>query len=423
MDRIVELRTAKGKAVADARAVIEAAQKENRSTLNAEENTKYEAFINDATTLGVEIEREERQRKLEAESRAIATDLEAARGGKPAESEADDLPEGYKEHRSSVRASKPYVQSFRSYLRRGSMQLGVEEQRSLQAANDTLGGALVMPMQFVARLIKAVDDMVFVRTLAQKVSVVTSQSLGMPTLATDLTDATWTTELLTGSEDDMRFGGRELKPSPIAKLVKVSNKLLAQAALDPEGLVNSRAAYKFGVTEEKAFMTGTGVDQPLGVFVASALGISTGRDVVDTNTSSAPTASGLISAKYALKGAYHSGARWMFHRDCLAKIAKLTDGVGQYLWRESLRVGEPDTLVGFPIDMSEFAPNTFTASQYVGILANWGQGYMIADALDVTVQRLVELYAATNQVGFIFRKETDGMPILEEAFVRVKLGA
>ncbi len=37
------------------------------------------------------------------------------------------------------------------------------------------------------------------------------------------------------------------------------------------------------------------------------------------------------------------------------------------------------------------------------------------------VQRLVELYAATNQVGLIGRMESDGMPVLEEAFARVKL--
>jgi len=37
------------------------------------------------------------------------------------------------------------------------------------------------------------------------------------------------------------------------------------------------------------------------------------------------------------------------------------------------------------------------------------------------MQRLVELYAATNQVGFVGRLESDGMPVLAEAFVRVKL--
>jgi hypothetical protein len=37
------------------------------------------------------------------------------------------------------------------------------------------------------------------------------------------------------------------------------------------------------------------------------------------------------------------------------------------------------------------------------------------------IQRLNELYVETNQVGFIGRPETDGAPVLEEAFVRVKL--
>jgi HK97 family phage major capsid protein len=46
--------------------------------------------------------------------------------------------------------------------------------------------------------------------------------------------------------------------------------------------------------------------------------------------------------------------------------------------------------------------------------------YWIVDALDMEVQRLVELYAETNQVGFIGRLETDAMPVLEEAFVRLK---
>ena len=70
--------------------------------------------------------------------------------------------------------------------------------------------------------------------------------------------------------------------------------------------------------------------------------------------------------------------------------------------------------------MSEYVPNTFTTGLYTGVLADW-RFYWIADALDMTVQRLVELYARSNQIGFIGRKETDGMPVLAEAFARVKM--
>lgn len=77
-------------------------------------------------------------------------------------------------------------------------------------------------------------------------------------------------------------------------------------------------------------------------------------------------------------------------------------------------------LLGSPFNMSEYAPNTFTTGQYVGIFGDFSN-YWIADALDMQVQRLVELYAATNQTGLIGRMETDGMPVLAEAFARVKL--
>ena len=49
------------------------------------------------------------------------------------------------------------------------------------------------------------------------------------------------------------------------------------------------------------------------------------------------------------------------------------------------------------------------------------QHHWIVDALSVTRQLLDELDAATNQVGFSGRMESDGAPVLEEAFARIKL--
>ena len=64
-------------------------------------------------------------------------------------------------------------------------------------------------------------------------------------------------------------------------------------------------------------------------------------------------------------------------------------------------------------------PNTFTDGLYGGMIADF-KNYWIAESLSLEIQRLVELYAETNQVGFIGRQELDGMPVLAEAFVRIK---
>ncbi len=304
---------------------------------------------------------------------------------------------------------------------RGPNGLKDNEVRALQADSDVAGGFTVAPQQWVNQLIKNIDDQVFIRQRATKYRLTSAASLGVPTLAANPADADWTTELAIGNEDStMSFGKRELNPHPLAKLEKVSNKLLAMSAMGIDALVRERLAYKFAVTQEKNFLTGSGSNQPLGLFTASANGITTARDVSTGNTTTSITFDGLIEAKFSLKGAYWNRADWLFHRDALKMITKLKNGEGDYIYRESVRDGEPDRLLGRPVMMSEYAPNTFTTGLYVGMLGDYSQ-YWIADALDFQVQVLKELFAATNQVGYIGRMETDGMPVLNEAFARVKL--
>lgn len=313
------------------------------------------------------------------------------------------------------RASEEYRAAFANYAITGQWNA-----RALQADVDTAGGFLV-PTQFVAELIKEVDNVALIRMKARKFTLNMASSMGAPALDADPADSDWTTELATGNADStMAFGKRSLTPHPLAKRLLVSGTLLRQAGMDVEGIVRSRLAYKFGISEEKAFLTGSGAGQPLGVFTASSDGISTAQDISTGNTTTSIQFDGLIAAKYELVPQYRANAEWIFHRDAMEQICKLKDGNGQYIWQMSTQAGQPDRLLGLPVSESEYAPNTFTTGLYVGILGDFSY-YWIADALSMTVQRLVELYAATNQIGFIGRLECDGMPVLENAFARVTL--
>ena len=185
-------------------------------------------------------------------------------------------------------------------------------------------------------------------------------------------DAEWTTELATGTEGDaLKFGKRELHPHPLAKRIKISNDLLRRSVLPVENIVRERLAYKFALTEEKAFLLGHGANQPLGVFVASDDGIGTGRDVSADNDAAAVTFDGLQNAKFTLKAGHRRNARWMFHRDAIKLVSKIKDTDNRYIWQQSVRVGEPDTLLNLPYTESEFVPNTFTTGLYVGILGDF----------------------------------------------------
>lgn len=401
------LRDKRGQLVADARAILDKAEADNKRALTDDEQKAFDKLIDEQGKVADQIKREEQLQ--EAERAAAASDLERRETEREAER---GLP--------GARDKEVVLRALDHFMRSGYAELNADERRALQLGSDPAGGYMAPPLEFVNRLIQAVDDETFIRMKATKFTVTSSQAMGAPSLDADPADADWTTELGTGSEDStMAFGRRELKPAPVAKRIKVSNKLLRTVS-GVEGLVTSRLAYKFGITHEKAFLTGNGAGQPLGLFTASASGVPTSRDVSTDNLTTQVTFDGLINAKYALKGQYWSRAEWLFHRDALKQIAKLKDGEGQYLWRQSVREGEPDTILGRPLSMSEYVPNTFTTGLYVGMFADFSH-YWICDALDMQFQRLVELYAETNQVGFIGRMESDGMPTLAEAFVRVKL--
>lgn len=405
-DRLKALREERAKIVDDMRALTDKAEAEKRDMTDEELSLHGDLYQ----------KQEARRAQIEAEERQRDLDRDIARR----EVEAEATERRVRDGKGATEDDRAMV-AWRKFLKGGIRAVTEEEQRALQAGSDTEGGYLTAPQQFIAQLLKGLDNAVFVRARGTTFQVAQAESLGVPTLDTDVDDFEWTTELATGSEDTaMRFGKRELRPHPMAKRIKISKLLMRRSIMPVEQIVSDRLSYKLGVTQEKAYLLGDGNKKPLGLFVASNDGIPTSRDVSTDNTSTAITFDGLINAKYSVKSQYWAKSSWLFHRDAVKNIVKLKDNDGQYIWRMSVRDGEPDVLLGRPMDVSEYAPNTFTTGLYVGLFGDLSY-YWIADALDLQIQRLVELYAESNQDGMIARYEGDGMPVLAEAFARVKL--
>lgn len=406
-DRLKALREKRGTAYKAMTDITEAAQKEKRD-LTKEELDKHGALFDEI---------EGHRRQIEAEERTVELARQAASEELREQDERRERERGKGSEEGE--AEKRSMDAFRGFLRSG--KIDPEQRAALNAGTDPEGGYLVAPTTFVAGLLKNVDDNVFIKAASNNIQLGTAKSLGVITLDTDPDDFEWTTELATGSEDAaMRFGKREFVPNPLAKRIKISKKLLRNSVTPVDQTVRSRLAYKLGITLEKNYLLGNGAKKPLGVFVASNDGIPTSRDVSEGSTTTALTFDSLIAAKYSLKAAYWGAAKWMFHRDAVKKISLLKDLEGQYMWRPSVREGEPDTILGHGLMVSEYVPNTFTTGLYVGMFADFSN-YWTCDALDMQVQVLTELYAETNQDGFILRYEGDGAPALPEAFARLKL--
>jgi HK97 family phage major capsid protein len=153
--------------------------------------------------------------------------------------------------------------------------------------------------------------------------------------------------------------------------------------------------------------------------VAHADGLTTSQDVTASAATSF-TGDDLINCFFDLKEAYQRNASWLVSRTFVKNARKLKDGNAQYLWQPGLG-GAPGTLLDRPVRIDENVPATYTTGLYVAAVGDFKQGYYIQDGLGLEIQRLDELLALTNQVGFLARKETDGMVVLPEALRRLKL--
>lgn len=302
-----------------------------------------------------------------------------------------------------------YTAAFRRFLAGGIGSLtaadqDLAERKALSVGTDAAGGVLVASEVMFTKLIEILMPAVLMRTLGTVLPPLTTAASMQIGSASELDDAEWTSELATGSDDSSTpFGARSLRPHPLAKRVKVSKTLLRTASIDTEAWVRGAIAKKFAKAEESAFMNGDGVNKPLGVFQSSLPTTVTAASATDI------VYQDLVNVEFSLAAQYQPGASWIGHRTIIKEVFSLLDGDGRPLLRSIPNAGAKYTLLDYPLNLTEYAPSASTTGAKVLALGNWTDAYYIVDTLNTTVERLDQLYAEANQMGYIARKETDGM--------------
>ena len=429
MSKVLEMRKKRGQLVDESRTILDSVPA--GSEMTGEQRSKYDAMNKDIDKLAQQIKDEERQSALDDEMKAINNRLDTRTA--PESTGAAGVHETSPEQRAAFekyikRGFVPAQDEFQKramylkYLRSGYNGLNAEEQRTMVAGTDSLGGYMMTPQTLAAEILMAADASLLLRQMITVIPIGKSESLGIVTVDTDVTDADWTAELETGDESDIYTGKRELKPHPLAKRLTISNKLLNSSFNDIGGLIVRRLGYKVSVSMEKAYMVGDGVNKPLGMFIANADGIPTAQNV-DCAGIAALTGDNMIDMQHKIRQPYRINAKWVLHTDILARVRKLKDAVtGQYLWQPGLMNNQPDVLLGKQIVESEFAPSAVTNTSNIAVYGDL-KNYTAVDSLTMFIQVLKERYAELNKTGYIIRNESDGQPTMGEAFSRLHLTA
>lgn len=296
--------------------------------------------------------------------------------------------------------------------------MGPAQLKDLVEGSDTAGGFLV-PEDFRAEVIRGLPDSVVVRPRARVIQtsrdvVKAPKVTGSGVSYSSAVRLTWGTETPTASshETDPTFGQEAIPVHTAMASTQLSNDLLEDAAFDVSGLLRELYTEAFALGEDTCFLTGDGNGKPEGIVQSAIAGtVST----VNSGNASALTADGLIALQYALSPQYWPNAIFIMNATSAGKaVRQLKDGNGDYLWQRGLMAGQPDMLLGKPVVYSAFMADV-SASTYPVIYGNL-QYYWIADRVGMTLQRLAEVYAEQNMVGFVARKRVGGQVVLPAAF-------
>ena len=192
-------------------------------------------------------------------------------------------------------------------------------------------------------------------------------------------------------------------------LIKVSNELLNDSAFNLEAYISKEFGRRIGTKEEEAFFTGNGTGKPTGIFN------STGGAQVGVTAASATaiTADEIIDLFYSLKAPYRKKAVWVLNDSTVKAIRKLKDKNDNYLWQPALTAGTPDTILGRPVYTSSYVPAIAAGAKTIAF-GDFSY-YWIADRQGRIFKKLNELYAATDQTGFVATQRVDGKLVLPEA--------
>lgn len=358
MSKIMELRSKRNTLWEQTKAFLEKHHGEN-DLAEAFAVEQYNKMAGDMQALSAEIKHMEQQATLD-------TALSA-----PTSKPVTNAPNTQKKADVNPTATAEYSEAFWDMIRNKGDQFAVRN--ALSVGEDTEGGYTV-PDEFEHRLIQALDENNIFHQMATVIKT-NSDTLKIP-IANDTMEAQWIDEGEEIPETDTRFG------------VTMSN------------------------AEERAFFNGDGDKKPLGILADTG-----GAEIGVTSASqTAVTFDDIFDLYYSLRSPYRRNAVFVCNETLLLQLMKIKDKNNNYIWKPSLDIAKPDTILGRPIRTSSFMP-TVAKGEKVLLFGDM-KNYWVADRQNRTFRRLNELYARTDQVGFMTTQRVDGRLILPE-FVKV----
>lgn len=328
-----------------------------------------------------------------------------------------------------IPADPEYSTTFASFFRSGDKEAELKAaQRSGPRAAMSEGvpadGGYTTPIEWDRSI---VERLKLISPMRQEAKVRSTSKLGFTKLFTDrAVGSGWVGETAARpATSTPQFTALNFTLGEIYANAAASQDLLDDSEIDIERWLTGEIDVEFSRQEGIAFLSGDGTNKPFGLLVHVTGGAQAARHpwgAITTTPSGAVgaiTSDALVDLQYALPAIYTPNAKFFMNRGSLAKIRKLKDGQGNYIWQPSFQVGQPSTLGGYPVvDMPDM-PNVATGN--IGLLfGDMRETYLIIDRMGTRVLR--DPYTNKPYVCFYCTKRVGGGVVNPDAMKAMVIG-
>ncbi len=191
-----------------------------------------------------------------------------------------------------------------------------------------------------------------------------------------------------------------------------------------EQWLTEEVAQEFAIEEGDAVIRGDGISKPTGMLnttpttsadFASPLRDPSAYQFVANDTSPAGAAllpDVLFDVVYTLNSMYRAMATWIMNSLTTGAVRKLKDADNQYLWQPGLQAGQPDRLLGYPVETWEQLDDLGANNFPIGF-GDFRKAYVLADRVGLRITR-----DNISNVGFVrwyIRRREGGIVLNNDA--------
>jgi HK97 family phage major capsid protein len=328
---------------------------------------------------------------------------------------------------SATKASPARTAFADRYLRKG-LEAGAPELKSLDIGVPADGGFAV-PNEIDSVIDDTLKTISPIRSIASVVQIGSAHYRKL--IAVGGVQSGWAAETA-GRPSTGTPAFVEIVP-PMGELYanpSASQAMLDDAMFDVEAWLANEIAVEFARNEGVAFVTGSGIGQPQGYLTYP---VATADDTtrtfgtlqylatgVDGGFPAANPQDRIIDLVHSLRPPYRQGAVFVMNSSTLARVRKMKDNVGNFIWQPGLSAEQPATLLGYPVVDAEAMPDIAVGSTSIAF-GNFQAGYLITERNTTGILR--DPFSNKPFVSFYAVRRVGGAVINSEAIKLLKFAA